>query len=120
MAMQQEIPYIKDSDLEKIREFLYAYQPLNKPIYVQFFPGSDSLFFHDIEGEMIHLSQPLFFGRQPDIFIVHMSRYMPKWWLEITQKEIYRSGIESIENMNVLFQRDNSETWYFHTFASSP
>lgn len=120
MAIQQEIPYIKDSDIEKIREFLNTYNSRNEPIYIQFFPGSDSLFFHDIEGDVFRLSQPLFFGRQPDILIVHMSKYMPEWWLNITQKEISRTGVDSIEEMNILFQRDDSERWYYHLFLNLP
>ncbi len=120
MVTQQKVPYIQDSDIEKIHKYLDTFRVSNKPIYVQFFPGSDSLFFHDVEDETIRLSQPLFFGRKPDIFIVHMSKYMPEWWLEITLKEVYRSGINSIEDMNVLFQRDNSEKWYCFTFLNLP
>jgi len=68
--------YIKTEDINKVVATITS---TSKKLTVQFYPAGNSLFFEKWKGRF-NISQPLFSEQIPDIFIIHISKYHPKWW----------------------------------------
>jgi 4-amino-4-deoxy-L-arabinose transferase-like glycosyltransferase len=115
MWMPDAIPYLQDSDVEQVRALLNALPTPDPPIHVQFFPRADALFFYDMDGAQIRFLQPApsSTAPAPDVFIIHLSRYLPGWWSETVAQEFRAAGIDRESNAGVLYQRDDTEVWYY-------
>jgi hypothetical protein len=114
MTMPREgVPYLQDSDMGQVRALLDSLRPQDPPMQVRFFPRADALFFHDMDGEQIRFSQPIFYSTAPDVYVIHLSRYLPKWWSEVIAQELQAAGIDPESDADVLVQRDDTEIWYY-------
>ena len=113
MRLSEDIPYINQSDTSEIQTLLEKYYNSTEPVYVQFAPSGDALLFHDLENESIHFSQPFFYPREPNLYIIHSSKFIPEWMNGRLQEELDNAGIDPTDDTNILFQRDETEIWYY-------
>ena len=115
MWMPRAVPYLEDSDMEQVRALLNSLHTQDPPILVQLFPRADALFFHDMDGAQIRFVQPVLDSTAPapEVFIIHLSRYLPGWWSEVVAHEFEAAGIGPESKMEVWHQRDDTEIWYY-------
>lgn len=112
MRMPAEVPYVTNTDLESMRKFLNTLQGSAQAPRVQFTSRADALFFADMDPEQIRIWHPLFHGEKPDVYILHMSRYIPSWLA--TNYVAHRDylNIDASGTEYALLQRDETEIWY--------
>jgi len=114
MGFPGEIPLIAKTDLEKIRDFLNSLHNGGRLVRIQYYPRAEALFFHDLDGKKIRFWDPVKPHHvQPDIFMFHMSRHLPKWWKNRNINELHRAGIKPTDITNVFHKRNNSEIWFY-------
>jgi hypothetical protein len=115
MWMPRAVPYLQDSDTEQVRALLDSLPPQAPLLQVRFFPRADALFFHDMDGKQFRASQrvPYLPVLPPDVYIIHLSRYLPTWWSEVIAQELQAAGIDPESDADVLVQRDGTEIWYY-------
>lgn len=126
--------YISAEEEGYIRDFIASLR-FPKSIRIQFYPESEALLFHDVEGEKIRLNHPTFYERVDpvtkwtvyktvaDVHIVHLSKHMPE---RLYQQTAIHVGIMSLiplpesdlGRLPLLHRRDGTESW--HYFISSP
>jgi len=115
MRFSEDIAYINNSDISEIQTHLDTINKSNQPFYIQFFPRGDALLFQDLENDLIHFSQPVFYSREPDVYIIHSSKFIPEWMEIRLQEEFENAGIDPSDPANILFQRDETEIWYYRS-----
>jgi hypothetical protein len=112
MRMPGAVPYVVDDDLQVLRDALNTLQSENGVPRVQFVSRADAFFFHDMDPDQIQLWHPLFHAEKADVYIVHISRYTPKWLAPTSVAELNRLGIDTQSDTDVLLRRDDTEAWY--------
>jgi hypothetical protein len=117
---EEDVPYLNNSDVTKIRAFLDSLQSANHVLSVEMYPFADSLLPWDVDRKRIRFSVPLFDfvfhlpqpAATPDVFIIHASRYYPQWLASEVKREFRRAGIDPLNKAHILHQRDGTEIWY--------
>jgi hypothetical protein len=119
MRMERGVRYFTAEDKSTIGRLLAEHQKESQLLRVQFFPHADALFFGDMEGRSIMSIYPasplsVFPPQQRDLFLVHISRYLPPGWRGTTLPWILDdAAIDTTDKRFLLFQRDSTERWYY-------
>lgn len=113
MRIATVVPYYTKEDLEAVRRLLRALEFSPSPVGVQFQPAGEALLFQDLRSEKVRFMQPTFHEGKADIYIVHLSRYLPRILAAMMRLQIaVQSGVsQGLESWPVLRQRDRTERW---------
>jgi len=102
------VPYVKDSDIESVQQFLRLRGHARPQITVQCIPGADAFFFsRDPSFRFINLR---FCEMTPDIYIAHISRWLPRRWRKVMRAAWREKCADA--GARILLQRDGTEEWY--------
>jgi hypothetical protein len=113
MRIQRDVPYINESDIQKIRSFIISQKNAARPpLIVEFWPVGDALFFHDIEDKSLTMRFPRFDSRALDLSVTHVSRYVPAWQEQAMIAQLRRSGLDQSDSRGLIHERDETEKWY--------
>ena len=114
MHMQSSFqPYIEDGDISAVMNYLHSLRSSPSPIYVQFSPVADALFFTDAESPDCSFYQGTFHTFMPDVYIIHVSRYLYPWWKNDIEQNLPAIGAPLGDTVHLLSTRDSTERYYY-------
>ena len=112
-GMHQERPhvlYFNASDNAAVSQYL-ASLPTQKRLTVQFLPEADALFFVDQETDSMKFSQGTFYPFNPDVYIIHTSRYLKGFVRHRQDSVVARIGVFPSDTLHLLSESDSTERW---------
>jgi hypothetical protein len=118
LQMPDSIEYMKQSDVDRLRAYILSHRTSNNKIRVKFEPKGDALFFQTAQDSMIetihaHLDMNMFPFQPHDLYIVHVSKYLPPVWKSYPIEWAFRNaGIDPNNKKYEIFRRDETEVWY--------
>lgn len=101
-----DVQYIKHADVTGVVSVLDSLATDPQLKRVQFYPHADALLFRSQTGARWSFVQPVFTEPTTDVVVVHVSRYLPASWDEMTRRfnDLAGSGVWASE-------RDVTESW---------
>jgi hypothetical protein len=93
-----------------VRRFLVELAPPGERPLVQFHPKAEALFYADLDGREIRMSEPLFHEREPDWYLLRTSRWRAAASLERAIFE--RAGVRPDGGSFLIRRREETERWY--------
>ncbi|HTY36647.1 MAG TPA: hypothetical protein VMH23_06030 [Bacteroidota bacterium] len=125
MRIRNTPPYFAASDREKIDALLQSHQNGGRPLRTLIYPSADALFFQELEGRSLRSmyvarDTSLFPTRDHDLYLVHVSRFMPLGWEWSFLPWVFEdAGIDTSDRRRVLIEREGTEVWYYN-FVHDP
>lgn len=118
---QTRTPYLTKTDRAALQEHLAGLGGESGSLpTVEFFPRGDSLLFKSLHGKVIRISQPLFYRRIPDFYIIHLSRSLPQGgWSGLVDNAFRQAGIGYSRDNTLIYQRGETEVWHCIRTANS-
>jgi hypothetical protein len=104
----------------QVLQYLASLPAMDRPWLVEFYPGADSLFFRDVESERVAIWQRYSYPGTPDLYIIHLSRYLPEDWGEWIGQVLRVAHIDPEQGTGLLFHRDGTESWYVGSGGRAP
>jgi hypothetical protein len=105
-------PYWTDEDRAAVQNFLQESLKSKKPLAVQFHPEADAMLFNQLRPEGITFSQQYFSERKPDVYVIHLSKYMPDFWAKTNAAIFSEIGLDTAIRA-ASYMRNGTEKWYF-------
>ena len=103
-------PYLRTDERAFVRGFLVGLAPPGELPWVRFHPAAEALFYADLDGVEIRVSEPVFREQQPDAYLLRTSRWRGAGSLERALFE--RAGIDPTDEAHRILQRGDTERWY--------
>jgi hypothetical protein len=110
MRMSDGEPYLEAADRAFVREFLVGLAPPGELPRVRFHPAAEALFYADLDGREIRISEPVFHEQTPDWYLLRTSRYSTTGRLE--REAFLRAGVDPAGDAYLIRRRGASERWY--------
>lgn len=76
----KDVPYLSEADKQSVRNYLRELDGRTHLTRVQFHPPADAMLFVDCETDRVQFYQATFTSLEPDVYIVHVSRYLAPWF----------------------------------------
>lgn len=112
MSVPDGVPYLTADDKQKVRDIIFAEAAI-RPITVQFFPRAEALFYLSLRSDRIRLSDPLFYKKSADLYILHESKHLAPRWQWFLANDMKEAGLDPKSRWNfIVFERDDHERWY--------
>ncbi len=112
--------YMAEGERSAVEGLIQRNRLADRPLRVHIFPEGDALLFQDLDRSMVVFSKPLFTQSEPDIYIIHRSRYEPSGQRRVERRsaKLAASGIDIDDPGALLIARDLNDRWYYR--VSSP
>ena len=110
MRFSEGEPYLRGEERAFVREFLVGLAPPSELPRVRFHPAAEALFYADLDGVEIRVSEPVFREQPPDWYLLRTSRWRASGRIE--RALFARAGIDPAEESNRILQRGATERWY--------
>ena len=102
--------YLRADERAFLRGFLAGLAPPGTLPWVRFHPAAEALFYADLDGVEIRVSQPVFREQQPDWLLVRTSRWAQSQ--SSARKLLARAGIDPADPSHTILKRGETERWY--------
>ncbi len=118
LRLSDSVPYIQQSDIQRVREYILSQRKNSTKIRVKFEPRGDALLFQNPEDSLIapihvHKEKTMFPDQDCDLYIVHVSKYFPPVWSTYpVQWALNNAGINPTEKKYEILRRNETEVWY--------
>jgi hypothetical protein len=109
MRVSDGEPYLRDDERAFLRDFLTRLAPPGERPRVRFFPAAEALFYADLDGVEIRVSEPVFHEEQPDWILLRASRWGSRGSFERAYR---RAGADAPGAPDPILTRGESERWY--------
>jgi hypothetical protein len=103
-------PYLRADERARVRDFLIALAPPGALPLVRFHPAAEALFYADLDGVEIRVSEPVFRDQQPDWYVLRTSRWRGSGSLE--RALFARAGIDPSDRTHRILERGETERWF--------
>jgi hypothetical protein len=110
MRFSESEPYLRDEERAFVRDFLVGLAPPGELPWVRFHPAAEALFYADLDGVEIRVSEPVFREQPPDWYLLRTSRWRASGRIE--RALFARAGIDPSDEAHRILQRGDSERWY--------
>jgi hypothetical protein len=110
MRLADGEPYLAPEERALVRELLIGLAPPGALPRVRFHPAAEALFYADLDGREMRVSQPLFHDEAADWIVLRTSRWHTSGRAE--RAAFQRAGIEPPDATHLIHRRDDSERWY--------
>ncbi len=109
----QDKEYLTDADIEKVTAKIKERIRTDASTTIQFFPSADAFFYLDLRSEGVNFSEPLFTQREPDLFLMHLSRTHPSYFRFTVDRHMHDLDMrESFLAKYLIHLRDTTEQWF--------
>ncbi len=113
MSIKGGAGYITENDQKELTRIIDSLATDKISLIIEFQPHADAFYFIDrAKNNHVTFSCPLFQHRKPDLLIVHFSRHLPNWW-PYGIRALARTALTQDSSKHILYQRDQTEKWYF-------
>ena len=102
--------YLDPDDRAFVRDWLIGLAPPGELPWVRFHPAAEALFYADLDGSEIRISEPLFSERAPDWYLLRKSRWSASGSLERAAFE--RARVDPDGEAHLIHRRGPLERWY--------
>jgi hypothetical protein len=109
MQMDPHNTYLTPSEQTRLVSHLNTLSEGHETTRIAFDPEGDALAVWSHKGCAFVPYYPLFTAVEPDVVVVHMTTFLPKWWKDHTQRTLTRWGIAE---KDLLFVSDDGDRWY--------
>jgi hypothetical protein len=109
MRVSDGEPYLRDDERAFLRDFLIRLAPTGERPRVRFVPAAEALFYADLDGEEIRISEPVFREQQSDWILLRASRWGSRGSFE---RAFQRAGADAPGTPGPILTRGESERWY--------
>jgi hypothetical protein len=109
MRVSDGEPYLRDQERAFVRDFLVRLAPPGERPLVRFHPAAEALFYADLDGVEIRVSEPLFREQQPDWILLRASRWASRGSFERALTRALAGGPGAASPILV---RGETERWY--------
>jgi len=103
-------PYLRADERASVRDFLIGLAPPGRLPRVRFHPAAEALFYADLDGVEIRISEPIFRERQPDWYVLRTSRWRGSGSIE--RALFARAGIDPSDRTHRILERGETERWF--------
>ena len=103
-------PYLRADERAFVRDFLIGLAPPGELPLVRFQPAAEALFYADLDGVEIRVSEPVFHEQLPDWYLLRTSRWRGSGSLE--RALFARAGIDPSDRAHRILERGETERWY--------
>ncbi len=110
MRFADSEPYLDPADRACVRDFLVGLAPAGELPRVRFQPAAEALFYADLDGSEIRISEPVFHEQEPDWYLLRTSRWSVGRSLE--RALFARAGVDPAGDAHLICRRGASERWY--------
>lgn len=110
MGMARGIEYVTAEDLDLVSRRVLDMAGTNTGCRVMFGSDGDGLLFLSRLQGRVMIYMPAMTQTPPDIVVIHLSRYLPSWWLSFFLEP--RMRLYEIGEEDVVLRRDGTEAWY--------
>jgi hypothetical protein len=110
MRVSDGEPYLREEERAFVRGFLTRLGPPGTLPRVRFHPAAEALFYADLDGVEIRVSEPVFREESQDWLMVRVSR-----WRRMgshTRGLLERAGIDPADPAQTILRRGETERWY--------
>jgi hypothetical protein len=109
MRVSDGEPYLRDEERAFVRGFLTRLAPPGEQPRVRFVPAAEALFYADLDGIEIRVSEPLFREQQADWVLLRASRWGGRRSFE---RALQRATRDAPEAGRPILARGETERWY--------
>jgi len=109
MRVSDGEPYLRDDERAFLRDFLTRLAPPGERPRVRFVPAAEALFYADLDGVEIRVSEPVFREEQPDWILLRASRWGSRGSFE---RALQRAGADAPGAAPPILTRGETERWY--------
>jgi hypothetical protein len=109
MRVSDGEPYLRDDERAFLRDFLIRLAPPGERPRIRFVPAAEALFYADLDGEEIRVSEPVFREQQPDWILLRASRWGSRGSFE---RAFQSAGADTPGAPGPILTRGKSERWY--------
>jgi len=110
MQVSDGEPYLDPADRAFVRDWLIALAPPGELPWVRFHPAAEALFYADLDGSEIRVSEPVFHEHEPDWYLLRTSRWSAGGGIE--RALFARAGVDRDGEAHVIHRRGLRERWY--------
>lgn len=122
-AEDSGVPYKNANDIAAVKQYLAGLQrtfnsnplqpiqPRPRHLLVQFLPEADALFYSDMETDSMKYCQGTLYPFNPDIYIIHSSRYITAFLKNTIDSALTTIGVFHSDTISILTTRDSTESW---------
>jgi hypothetical protein len=110
MRVSDGEPYLRADERAFLRSFLIRLAPPGRLPRVRFHPAAEALFYADLDGVEIRVSEPVFREEQPDWLLLRTGRWGRG--RAYTRELLERAGIDPADPAQPILQRGETERWY--------
>jgi hypothetical protein len=109
MRFSEGEPYLRAEERVFVRGFLARLAPPGEKPLVRFFPAAEALFYAELDGVEIRVSEPLFREEQADWILLRASRWRSRGSFE---RALQRATGEASSTARPILVRGETERWY--------
>ncbi|HEY8154755.1 MAG TPA: hypothetical protein VII72_11560 [Myxococcota bacterium] len=103
-------PYLRADERARVRGFLAALAPPGELPLVRFHPAAEALFYADLDGVEIRVSEPVFREQPPDWYLLRTSCWRSSG--SIQRALFARAGIDPSDQAHRILERGDTERWF--------
>ena len=112
MRVSDGEPYLRADERAFVRGFLTRLAPPGELPLVRFHPAAEALFYADLDGVEIRVSEPVFREQPPDWLLVRTSRFAASE--SFARKLLARAGIDPADPAHWILQRGEKRALVRH------